>query len=537
MPTAEIASELTTQLGEGERTSSAPSLTKLRLRRCVPYLVFALCASLYFLPLMRLVMGGTDEGILVTGALRTYQGQLLGRDFFEVVGPGTFYWLALFFKLFGPSFFASRICLFVTSLGSALALYSLSRRICRRYQLLPCVLVFSTYFATFWPEISHHIDSNFFALLAVCCIVLWRDSKNYMPVFFAGSLAGATALTIQPKGILLLLAFAIWIWMQRGEDRRWLRTIAVAGAGFLVVVGAMLGYFWLHGALGDLIYANVLWPARNYGPTYSVPYAFLLGEYFKHWIAPVPGFNWTIGMAAILFVPFLLVAALPLLLPLIAMLQGFRNLPREVALYWLAGAALWLSEIHRKDITHIASGSPLLIILFVYYLQRQARPVYHWSLQLLSIASVSLATAAMFISLVAHPLKTRVGTVHLANPDPGLTALMDHVPRGAKVFIYPHAPLDYFFSDTINPTRFSTFCFNPKVGSRFAVDEVIGDIETNRVRYVLWDQDLEKKIGRVFPGSATQRFVIAPYLNAHYSPIWAHDGVFLMERNHNDQGN
>jgi hypothetical protein len=299
----------------------------------------------------------------------------------------------------------------------------------------------------------------------------------------------------------------------------------------------MLGYFWLHGALGDLIYANVLWPARNYGPTYSVPYAFLLGEYFKHWIAPVPGFNWTIGMAAILFVPFLLVAALPLLLPLIAMLQGFRNLPREVALYWLAGAALWLSEIHRKDITHIASGSPLLIILFVYYLQRQARPVYHWSLQLLSIASVSLATAAMFISLVAHPLKTRVGTVHLANPDPGLTALMDHVPRGAKVFIYPHAPLDYFFSDTINPTRFSTFCFNPKVGSRFAVDEVIGDIETNRVRYVLWDQDLEKKIGRVFPGSATQRFVIAPYLNAHYSPIWAHDGVFLMERNHNDQGN
>ena len=124
-------------------------------RKYLPYLIFAACVSLYFLPFMRLLLRGSDEGILIEGAVRTVHGQLLGRDFFEVNGPGTFYWLAAFFKLFGVTFLASRICLFITSLGTALSIYFLSRRVCRTYQLLPCTLIFATYFGTFWPEISH----------------------------------------------------------------------------------------------------------------------------------------------------------------------------------------------------------------------------------------------------------------------------------------------------------------------------------------------------------------------------------------------
>src|SRR5215467_7163902 len=110
MPTVEMASE-TTQLVEEKHTSRGSSTTRLGFRAYAPYLIFALCTSLYFLPFMRLLLRGSDEGILVVGAVRTIQGQLLGRDFFEVIGPGTFYWLAFFFKLFGVTFLASRICL------------------------------------------------------------------------------------------------------------------------------------------------------------------------------------------------------------------------------------------------------------------------------------------------------------------------------------------------------------------------------------------------------------------------------------------
>src|SRR5882757_1114500 len=154
MSTAEMTSDLTTQLGEGERTSPGPPETKRSLRRFVPYLVFAFCVSLYFLPFMRLLLAETNEGTFVEGVVRTLHGQLLGRDFIEIMGPGTFYWLALFFKLFGVTFLASRLCLFVSSLGTALSIYFLSRRVCGSYQMLPSVLVFATYFGV-WPAVSH----------------------------------------------------------------------------------------------------------------------------------------------------------------------------------------------------------------------------------------------------------------------------------------------------------------------------------------------------------------------------------------------
>ena len=150
--TSEVTSQPTTPSREPERISPGQPDTSLRLRRFIPYLVFACCVSLYFFPFMRLLLQYTNEGTFVDGAVRTAHGQLLGSDFFEVMGPGTFYWLALFFKLFGVTFLASRICLFVTSLGTALSIYFLSRRLCRSYQVLPCVIVFATYYGALWPR-------------------------------------------------------------------------------------------------------------------------------------------------------------------------------------------------------------------------------------------------------------------------------------------------------------------------------------------------------------------------------------------------
>ena len=123
----------------------------------------------------------------------------------------------------------------------------------------------------------------------------------------------------------------------------------VAG-GCVGVVALMLAYFWNRGALDDLIYANIVWPSHNYGPVFSVHYASFLLDNFSHWVVPMHGINWTIGMATILFIPFLFVAAIPLVLIALGVWHGSRGLEPKIVLYWLAGAALWLSEIHRKDI-------------------------------------------------------------------------------------------------------------------------------------------------------------------------------------------
>src|SRR5215472_13964116 len=96
--------------------------------RQLPYIAFILCAGLYLLPFMRVLLPAEDQGTMLYGAVRVMEGQLPSRDFFEVMGPGTFWWLALFLKLFGTNWFATRVSLMVTSLATATLMYVLTRR-------------------------------------------------------------------------------------------------------------------------------------------------------------------------------------------------------------------------------------------------------------------------------------------------------------------------------------------------------------------------------------------------------------------------
>jgi hypothetical protein len=56
--------------------ATRPPMTKAT-KRGYTYLLFTLCASLYFLPFMRIILPGDgDEGILVYGAVRIAHGQV-----------------------------------------------------------------------------------------------------------------------------------------------------------------------------------------------------------------------------------------------------------------------------------------------------------------------------------------------------------------------------------------------------------------------------------------------------------------------------
>ena len=52
-----------------------------------------------------------DEGIVLEGAQRILRGEVLYRDFFSYFTPGSYYFLALLFKIFGSSFLVARTAL------------------------------------------------------------------------------------------------------------------------------------------------------------------------------------------------------------------------------------------------------------------------------------------------------------------------------------------------------------------------------------------------------------------------------------------
>ncbi len=486
---------------------------------------------------MRLLLQGTDEGTLVYGAVRIVHGQVFARDFFEVVGPGTFYWLAMFFKLFGVTFLATRACLFLTSLGTGLLIYFLSRQVCRRYQFLPCVLVFGTYFGVMWPTISHHVDSNFFALLSVACIVVWQDKRKNRLLFAAGALSGATTCFLQPKGMLLLVSILLWLWIQRQRRLASISTLGLVMAGYCSVGGIVLAYFWSRGGLWDLIYMNSVWPSRHYGAVNVARYAQgILHDYFNNWVIPTSGFTWTVAMASVLILPFVFVAALPALVLILGVRYKWKTVRPEIVLYSLCGWALWFSELHRKDIFHLVYGSPLIIILCTHFLAEYRWKVVDLALQILSISAGFLAAFNLFLVLFAHPLATRIGSVAVFKSDPVLTFIDEHVAPGEDIFVYPYAPMYYFLSSTTNPMRYSILVYNYNTPSQF--EEVTQVLDQRRVRYVVWDTGFEARAANIFSPAAKRvghdHLIVERYLASHYKLVWANAGMHIMERKSED---
>src|ERR1035441_2134278 len=495
------------------------------------YLTFGILASLYLLPFMRVLLPWSNEGTLASGAVRIIHGQVFSRDFFEVMGPGTFYCLAAFFKVFGVSFVAMRFYLFLTSIGTAMAMYFLARRLCVRYHTVPCIILGAAYYGLQWPGISHHVDSNCFALLSVVCAVVWHDRRWKILLFAAGVLAGITTSIHQPKGALLLVAILVWLLIECRRESKPFSLIGYPLAGYLGVGAFVLAWFWCQGALGTLYDANVVWPSLHYEAVNRVPYALgIFHEYWSHWL--IPGANWSYGMAAVLITPFLFIAALPAILIVLCVVSWPKAIPSNFILYLLCGVALWLSEFHRRDIYHLVFGSPLFIIIFVYLLNEIRKKSASYVLQLLTVAATCLATLNLFVVATAHAKETRVGQVAMYKDNAALVYLDAHTVPGEEIFAYPYCPIYYFLSATNNPTRFLTLTYNYNPTSEF--QSAIDILEQRKVRFVVWDTNfLAKAAPVVFSKAALNPptgFIMEDYLSTHYRVVKDANGVEILER-------
>ncbi len=497
------------------------------------YAVFTVCASLFLLPFMMPMIVGSDEGSLLCGAERIVHGQVFARDFFEVMGPGTFYWLAAFFKVFGTTFVAARICLFVSSLGAALAIFFLSRQVCPKYQILPCIILAGVYSGT-WPQISHHLDSDFFGLLSVVCMVLWNGKRTIGWLIGAGMLAGITACVLQPKGVLLLGAFLIWLWLRRRENPAAHSSPVIISASFLSVIVIVLAYFWSRGALRSLVYVDYFYPLQHYSSVNKVAYAQgIITQYWNGWIGLAGGSNWSIALAVILIIPFALVSAIVPLLLVLAFRYQRASFTSVVLLCCLAGFAMWAAELHRVDMYHLVYASPLLVILFTHALGERRDRIYDLGAQSLAIsASCLMAFNLLWVAAGSHRVTTRVGTVYVMGIDPVLNFLIKDLPPGAETLIYPYCPIYYFLAGVPNPTRYSFLVYGYNIPSQF--QEVVKILENRRVKYVVWDTTYIARFSRdILPGSQPQKpedYILEPYLESHYKSVQNFNGVEVLER-------
>src|ERR1019366_1300280 len=138
------------------------------------------CACLCLWPLRDFVKFDGDEGFVLVGAERILRGQIPYRDFSAFYTLGSFYQMAILFKLFGDSLTVARTALLGYAGIFASVTYLLTRRVYGRSVALfaATLLIFGCIPLNFMA--LHNWDSTLFALLAIYCAQRLLDAPNHI---------------------------------------------------------------------------------------------------------------------------------------------------------------------------------------------------------------------------------------------------------------------------------------------------------------------------------------------------------------------
>lgn len=157
-----------------------------------------------------------DEGIVLTGALRTMAGDIPHRDYYSTYGPGQNYLVAGLFAVFGKDLIVARLfSLLLLTLTAAAAFVLTLGRMRWYFSMLTLMMVLA--FLVGWQA---HLYPIYPAILLalVGAIVLLKNSvaPSRMALFVAGACAGGAALFRYDSGFFILvshcLALAIIRW-------------------------------------------------------------------------------------------------------------------------------------------------------------------------------------------------------------------------------------------------------------------------------------------------------------------------------------
>jgi Dolichyl-phosphate-mannose-protein mannosyltransferase len=510
-----------------------PPKQETRVRTWATYLAIALASSAYLYPFVRVLTSVPDEGIFLYGAQAVLRGAIPSRDFVEPAAPGSFFWLAAFFKLFGTNFVTARMLLLVTGVITVLLVFHLSRRM-HQSGVFAAAFVLVTSIPVMVMN-SPHYDSNLFALLSLAVFVSAEPAfTSRTRLFVAGLLAGVTTCFIQQKGLYVAASLVVALMLLHKKHR--LPLIGILCAGYSCVVAAGVALYAGLKALPDLVYVNFVWPLSMYESVNAASYGYTLREsWWPTWFAGLrPHFPLSLTLAQIVIfsVPWVLILAVPFLLPIFAYVWRRDAFRRDMLPYWLAGYALWASELHRLDLGHLRNGIPILMILFFAVCEKQQEKIPR-RLAFGSIACLTVYATVNLLGAAASDtaIHSRRGTLRASSSDAALEFLISHTRPGEDVFVYPYRPIYYFLADVRNPTRFSYLIYRLNTPAQFR--EATHDLESKKVRYVLWDRLARQNLTALFPAyrePPADQLIMEPYLEARYRQIGSEGEFRILER-------
>jgi 4-amino-4-deoxy-L-arabinose transferase-like glycosyltransferase len=483
--------------------------------RLIAGLLFALSLA-YLLAFRRYTTMEPDEGILLQGVQRILHGQVLYRDFFSFFTPGSYYFLALIFGIFGNSFLVARTVLAVIGAVCSVVSYLLARRVCSQGTALITAALVTLTTLPYRFLVLHNWDSTLWACLAIYCAVRFIERPHWIWAFSLGSFASFTTLFEQSKGagLCLGLGLGIGILVLAGGRRDLLQRSSVAGilTGLSWPWLITFVYFAAHHSVPVML-ADWLWPLQHYSLANRVPYGYQnWSDSTRHLLFGSGSLGMRVLKALIVspwfFLPVFPIGALGLLAYwTITIRRDARSL--RAAYYVMTTAVLsglLLSIVTvRADIIHFMYLQPLFCLVLAWVIDGRDIPG-QWFKRLRPALAVFMVVALLLAVAVplwlrtasaSNRIVTRRGTIYAPARDSALEVTLARVPANESVLVYPYLPLYYYLTDTSNPTRYDYF--QPGMNTPAQAQEIISQIQSGKVRVVLFESSFPEKIPNSWP--------------------------------------
>jgi hypothetical protein len=451
-----------------------------------------------------------DEGIYVDGSRRILSGQVPYRDFFILMGPGTFWLQALALRVFGITLAASRAVMILDlAILATCVFWLVSRQLSVAYAAWTAAVLVILETANQGITIpSHRWDS---AALATLAITICASEPRRWGVFAAGCCAAFAAWTTPPVA-LVGVAILIWLWL---EDRD---KVAPFLGGCAAVSIACAGVLAVQGGLSPM-FGQFLWNSSHYSGANYLPYGTLFGRGYSQFFQDATIYEIPVRAVVVFGI------ILPILLPPFAVLcfPWWRRTP-FLRLLFLGGITLAIATYPRMDLPHLTYAAPLFYALTA--ILAASIPWPKLRVGMVALGTLLLAVFA-FNAIAQHSketaLETNVGAIRAAQED--LVFVRDlerEIPRGCSLFVFPYLPIASFFTLSQNPTRYSYL--QPGMMSDKDEAAVLAELRTRPPARVLYFNFRERELLEIWPASDPSRlrfYALESYLASNYHQVGA----------------
>lgn len=483
----------------GGEHASIPRMRSTALYRKVKLLsvcIIVFMASYFYLSYFRNHFYAllADEGYIFYEAKRILAGQVIYKDFFQLLPPGDFYLLALIFKVFGMSYTVGMETAVVMQSTVNALLFYLGYKAIKSWHAILLPLFFPIPGFLNFMQYSHYWSSMLFLFIALSLFLGYLEGNREIYLYATGFFVGITGLFLQTTGVyatlLLLLVFVLEDKNKSGFAKKLLLFVFSISLPLIIT----FGYITWKGALFDFIkeqyfVIRIYAEAGTFNP---------IQLYFSR-------LGYAMFPYGLLFISFSSIAVIAGIILII-----FRNrISHSTKIIFAGDIIQTLTSSSRMDVDHILMNSAMslvIILLFVKWIVGHAdrlsgifHKVLQYAFKIAVLAGIVWCLLMMYTNIVnryEHSYtidmdgirlwtynKTQVWEINEFFPK------VESILQGQKnVFVYPYCPLVYFLYRFNNPTFTDFFLTTwgvPDYGE-YSFNRALQELIRNKTQYIIY---------------------------------------------------